>query len=39
VLLEAEGIVFNTDGRIDLPRFRWRPKLGAKVAITPGRLP
>ena len=26
-MLEAEGVVFGTDGRIDLARFRWRPRL------------
>jgi methylated-DNA-protein-cysteine methyltransferase-like protein len=25
-LLEAEGVEFNEDGRIDLKRFRWRPE-------------
>ena len=25
-LLEAEGVRFDTDGRVDLPRFRWRPR-------------
>lgn len=25
-LLEAEGIDFDTDGRIALERFRWRPR-------------
>lgn len=26
VLLEREGIVFDTDDRISLARFRWRPR-------------
>jgi methylated-DNA-protein-cysteine methyltransferase related protein len=26
ILLEAEGIVFDASGRIDLARFRWQPK-------------
>jgi len=26
VLLEAEGIVFNARGRIDLKQYRWQPK-------------
>lgn len=31
-LLRAEGIVFGTDGRIDLRRFRWRTaELNAKL--------
>ena len=25
-LLESEGVVFDTKGRISLERFRWRPK-------------
>ena len=25
VLLEAEGVVFNERGRIDLKQYRWRP--------------
>ncbi len=25
-LLEAEGVVFDVHGRVDLGRFRWRPK-------------
>jgi methylated-DNA-protein-cysteine methyltransferase-like protein len=25
-LLEAEGVVFDEDGRIDLARFQWRPR-------------
>lgn len=24
-LLEAEGVIFTADGRIDLSRFRWQP--------------
>ncbi len=31
-LLRAEGIIFETDGRIDLRRFRWRtPELNGKL--------
>jgi methylated-DNA-protein-cysteine methyltransferase-like protein len=26
VLLEAEGVAFDSRGRIDLARFRWRPR-------------
>jgi methylated-DNA-protein-cysteine methyltransferase-like protein len=26
VLLEAEGVIFNARGRIDLKQFRWQPK-------------
>ena len=25
ILLEAEGVVFDSDGRVDLKRFRWQP--------------
>lgn len=25
-LLEDEGVVFEQDGRVDLERFRWRPR-------------
>jgi methylated-DNA-protein-cysteine methyltransferase-like protein len=25
-LLEAEGVLFDEDGRIDLARFQWRPR-------------
>jgi methylated-DNA-protein-cysteine methyltransferase-like protein len=24
-LLEAEGVLFNAEGRLDLRRYRWRP--------------
>jgi methylated-DNA-protein-cysteine methyltransferase-like protein len=27
VLLEEEGIEFNSNGKIDLNRYRWQPKL------------
>ncbi len=27
-LLEREGVVFGTDGRVDLERYRWRPGMG-----------
>jgi methylated-DNA-protein-cysteine methyltransferase-like protein len=30
-LLEAEGVKFDADGRIDLTRFQWRPR-----AVSPG---
>lgn len=41
-LLEAEGVVFERDGRIDLARFAWRPRMatpaaGAKKAVKPRR--
>jgi methylated-DNA-protein-cysteine methyltransferase related protein len=26
ILLEAEGVIFDDGGRIDLARFRWQPK-------------
>jgi methylated-DNA-protein-cysteine methyltransferase-like protein len=26
MLLEAEGVIFGSDGRIDLERFGWRPR-------------
>ena len=26
ILLEAEGVEFDTSGRVDLKRFRWHPK-------------
>ncbi len=29
VLLESEGITFDTTGRIDLQRYRWRADLGS----------
>ena len=28
-LLEAEGVRFDANGRISLPRFRWRPRRAA----------
>ena len=28
ILLETEGVVFGKDGKIDLARFQWRPRLG-----------
>ncbi len=31
-LLEAEGVVFDLHGRVDLDRFRWRPGLSSKPA-------
>lgn len=27
ILLEAEGVVFNTAGKIDLKRYQWAPRL------------
>lgn len=27
-LLEAEGVAFDANGRVDLSRFRWRPEPG-----------
>lgn len=30
ILLEAEGVIFDSSGRIDLKRFRWQPALRAK---------
>jgi methylated-DNA-protein-cysteine methyltransferase related protein len=35
-LLEAEGIDFDARGRIDLVRFRWKPRTSAD-RIRPGR--
>lgn len=26
ILLEAEGVIFDRGGRVDLKRFRWRPE-------------
>lgn len=31
VLLESEGVVFGVDGRIDLARYRWRPRRRART--------
>ena len=31
-LLEAEGVVFNSNGRCDLARFRWQPRLHSEIA-------
>lgn len=33
VLLEAEGIIFDARGRIDLKRYRWQPKVRHHKAI------
>jgi methylated-DNA-protein-cysteine methyltransferase-like protein len=30
-LLEMEGIAFNEAGRIDLKRYRWRPRTGRRA--------
>ncbi len=35
-MLEAEGVVFDEDGRIDLDRFGWRP---ARLAAPPRPRP
>ena len=32
VLLEAEGVVFNARGRIDLKHYRWQPKVRHRQA-------
>jgi methylated-DNA-protein-cysteine methyltransferase related protein len=31
VLLEAEGVVFNAKGRIDLKTYRWQPRSRGQV--------
>jgi methylated-DNA-protein-cysteine methyltransferase-like protein len=33
-LLEAEGILFDADGRIDLSRYRWQPRLHSLLRKT-----
>ena len=30
ILLEAEGVIFDSTGRVDLKRFRWQPAPPAK---------
>lgn len=27
ILLEAEGVQFDSDGKVDLKRFRWQPEI------------
>jgi methylated-DNA-protein-cysteine methyltransferase-like protein len=37
VLLEREGVVLDAAGRVDLARFRWRPRAGRAAGVR-GRL-
>ena len=30
ILLEAEGVLFDSTGKVDLKRFRWQPKSAPK---------
>ena len=39
VLLEAEGVEFDTRGRIDLGRFRWKPRSRAGSPTGSARRP
>ena len=32
-ILEAEGVVFDRRGRVDLTRFRWRPRRAPRKAL------
>ena len=36
-LLEREGVQFGPAGRVDLARFRWKPR--SRTSKTPGRVP
>jgi len=38
-LLQAEGVVFDTAGRIDLRRFGWRKGLRKSTKLLPQRKP
>jgi hypothetical protein len=32
-MLEAEGVRFGPDGRIDLDRYRWRPRARKRARV------
>jgi methylated-DNA-protein-cysteine methyltransferase related protein len=38
VMLEAEGVVFNTRGRIDLKQYRWQPAIRRSPSQRPSKL-
>ena len=40
ILLEAEGVAFDSSGRVDLKRFRWQPMRASdkKIKLAPARL-
>ena len=40
ILLEAEGVTFDSNGRVDLKRFRWQPMSASdnKAWLAPARL-
>ena len=40
ILLEAEGVAFDSSGRVDLKRFRWQPMRASdkKTKLAPARL-
>jgi methylated-DNA-protein-cysteine methyltransferase-like protein len=35
VLLQDEGVSFDTRGRVDLKRFRWEPAMGQRLTPEP----
>jgi hypothetical protein len=37
VLLEAEGVCFDAQARVDLARYRWHPQVRAVKTIAAGR--